>query len=103
MTMAPRLTDAIYELVHDQPILVFERRRHALAFHARDLEAEGDDEHRVDGRRYQRLEPRHELVPDLREPDAGARHAKVGCRGDRLARGRRRGRFGWGKRGGRRG
>ena len=59
-----RLADPVGQLVDDQPILIRERRRHALAFDARDLEAERDDERRVDGSRGQRLEPGHQLFDD---------------------------------------
>ena len=45
-----RLADSVGELVHDQPILIFQRRRHAHAFDARHLEPEGDNQGRVDGR-----------------------------------------------------
>ena len=78
---APRLADAVDELVDDQPILILERRRHALAFDARDLEPERDDEDGVDRRRHERLHPRHQLFLDLREADAGlVRRAGDGVR-----------------------
>ena len=46
----------------DEAILIGERRRHALAFHARDLESEGDDQRGVDRGGEERLEPGDELV-----------------------------------------
>src|SRR6185436_6157222 len=61
----PRIADAIDGVIDDQAILVFERRRHAQAFHARDLEAEGDDQDGVHRRGDQRLDPRHDLFLNL--------------------------------------
>ena len=69
---APRIADAISQLVHDQPILIGQRRRHALALDAGHLEAEGHDQGRVDRRREQRLHPRHELVTHLRSVNDGS-------------------------------
>ena len=63
-----RLADAIGQLVHDQPVLILERGRHAHAFDARDLEPEGDDQRGIDRGRCQRLEPRDELVAYQPEP-----------------------------------
>ena len=57
-----RLADAVGELVDDQAILIGERRRHALAFDAGDLEAERDDQRGVDRGRGQRLQPGDELL-----------------------------------------
>ena len=56
--------DAVGELVDDQPILIGERRRHALAFDAGHLEAERDDQRGVDRRRGQRLQPGEQLFAD---------------------------------------
>ena len=66
--MSPRrgVADAVGELVDDQPVLIGERRRHALAFDARHLEAERDDERGVDGGRGQRLEPGDAARPSRR-------------------------------------
>ena len=69
---AAGLADAIDELVHDEPVLVFERRRHALALDARDLDAERDDEDGVDGGRGQRLHPGQQFFLDLRQLRARA-------------------------------
>ena len=44
-----------------------ERRRHALALDARDLESERDDERGVDGGRDQRLEPGDQFFADPRQ------------------------------------
>ena len=60
------------QLVDDQAILIRERRRHALAFDARDLEAERDDERRVDRRRGQRLQPGDQLFDDALHPQRAA-------------------------------
>ena len=62
--MSPRrgAPTSIGELVDDQAVLIGERGRHALAFDARHLESERDDERGVHGGREQRLEPRDELV-----------------------------------------
>jgi hypothetical protein len=65
---ALRRGEAIAELVDDQPILIGQRRRHALAFDARDLEAERDDQRRVHGGRRERPDPREELVAPHFEP-----------------------------------
>src|SRR5712691_1243744 len=63
---AARRAHPVHELVDDQPVLVFERRRHAQALDACHLEAEGDDQRRVDGGGEQRLEPRDQLIaPDV--------------------------------------
>ncbi len=61
-----RVVQPVGELVDDQPVLILERRDHALALDARDLEAERDDERRVDGGRHQRLEPGDELLAEPR-------------------------------------
>ncbi len=67
---ALRIGEAIGELVDDQPILIGQRRRHALAFDPRDLEAERDDQRGVDRGRGQRLDPGDELVaPQLEAAD----------------------------------
>ena len=65
--MSPRRGSAepVGELVDDQPILIGQRRRHALALDARHLEAERDDQRGVDGRRDQRLHPGDQLVAHL--------------------------------------
>ena len=44
----PRLAELVDELVDDQPIVILERRRHAQAVDARDLEAERDDQRGVE-------------------------------------------------------
>ena len=75
--------DAVRQLVDDQPILIGERRRHALAFDAGHLEAERDDQRGVDRRRGQRLEPGEQLFADPardRRRDAPARQAAAGAR-----------------------
>ena len=69
MSPIVRLADAVGELVDDQAILIRERRRHALAFDARDLEAERHDQRRVDGGRGQRLQPGDQLFGDAAAPD----------------------------------
>ena len=66
---AARLADAIHQLVDDEPVLIFERRRHAAALDACDLESEGDDQDGVDGRRQQRPDPGHEFVTHLAKID----------------------------------
>ena len=77
-----RLADAVRQLVDDEAVLVLERRRHALAFDSRDLEAERDDEDRVDRGRHERLHPGDELFLQLRESEAGARQPEIGrCEG----------------------
>ena len=68
MSLALRVGEAIGELVDDQPILIGQRRRHALALDPRHLEAERDDERGVDGGGGQRLDPRDELVAPELEP-----------------------------------
>ena len=68
---AARLADPVDQLVDDQPILILQRRRHALALDARDLKTERHDEHRVDGRRDQRLDPGDQLL--LAPAPTGAR------------------------------
>ena len=79
------------QLVDDQPILILERRRHALALDARHLEAERDDEDGVDGRRHQRLHPGDELFLDLRQADArSSSRRSVGVRRRRRQPRRRR-------------
>ena len=65
-----RLADAVGELVDDQTILILQRRRHALAFDARDLEAEGHDQRGVHRSRRQRLEPRNDLFARRARPCA---------------------------------
>ena len=55
MSPGPRIAELVDELVDDQPIVIFERRRHAQAVDARDLEAERDDQRGVDRRGEQRL------------------------------------------------
>ena len=62
MSLAARSAQAIRELVDDQPILVGQRWGHALAFDARDLESERDDQCGVDGGGEERLEPGDQLV-----------------------------------------
>src|SRR5262245_58365429 len=63
---AARSAYPIDELVDDQAILIFQRRRHAQAFDSRDLEAEGDDQCCVYRGREQRLEPGKQFVaPDV--------------------------------------
>ena len=64
----PRIREPVRQLVDDEPVLVLERRRHALALDARNLEAERDDERRVDGSRGERLEPREQALAETREP-----------------------------------
>ena len=46
----PRLADLVDQLVHDQAIVILERRRHAQPVDARDLKAERHDERGVDRR-----------------------------------------------------
>ena len=48
---AARRTEPIGELVHDQAVLIGQRRGHALAFDPRHLKSERDDERGVDRRR----------------------------------------------------
>ena len=67
------------QLVDDQPILILERRRHALAFDARHLEPERDDEDGVDGRRDERLDPGDELFLNLRERMPGLVRRRSGA------------------------
>src|SRR5262249_51360461 len=45
----PGGAELIDEFVHDQPVVVFERRRHTEAVHPCDLKTERDDERRVNG------------------------------------------------------
>ena len=97
------LADAIGELVDDQAILIGERRRHALAFDARDLEAERDDQRGVDRRRGQRLEPgdqlfadaardaRRSAAPSSAQLDPAGRLDDAGAPSPARAHGRRRG------------
>ena len=81
------VADAVGELVDDQPILIRERRRHALAFDARDLEAERDDQRGVDRGRGQRLQPGEQLFADA-AGDRGplARHQRWSAELGRLGR-----------------
>ena len=71
---ASRNAPPIRQLVDDQPVLIRERRRHALAFDARDLKAERDDQRGVDGGRRQCLDPGDGLVlPDVEAVEDGRR------------------------------
>ena len=85
-----RVADAVRELVDDQAILILQRRRHAHAFDARDLEAERDDQRGVDGGGRERLQPRDELFAEAVQPERRAveREARLdgGDRGDRRRR-----------------
>jgi hypothetical protein len=65
--------------------LIGQRRRHALAFDARDLCDERDDQRRVDGGRDERLRPDDELVAYLPQLQRG------GAWSSRLRRRRRDG------------
>jgi ferritin len=90
-----RVAQSIDELVDDQPVLVFERGRHALAFDTRHLEAERHDERRVNGSGRQRLEPGEDLFPHPIPRHHGRRGALNGGRNrglgpDRRRRGERR-------------
>ncbi len=70
---APRVADAVDQLVDDQPVLILQRRRHAEPLDTGDLESERHDENGVDRRREQRLDPGHQFLFDLREPAGGGR------------------------------
>ena len=84
MSPRRRIADAIRQLVHDQPVLIGQGRRHALALDAGHLEAEGHDQGGVDRGREQRLDPRHELVAHLRRVNEGsARRGRVSRSGPR--------------------
>ena len=72
MSPTLRVADAVGELVDDQAILVLQRRRHAHALDARDLEAERDDQRGVDGGRRERLQPGDELLAETVQPDRRA-------------------------------
>ena len=63
---ALRGDQAVHQLVDDEPILVFERRGHALALNACHLDAEGDDQRGVDGGRDDGLDPGDGLFADSR-------------------------------------
>ena len=62
------IAEPIRELVDDQPILILQRRRHAHAFHTRDLKAECNDERRVNGRGRQRFQPCDKFFAEAIEP-----------------------------------
>ena len=70
MSPTLRLADPIRQLVDDQAILIRERRRHALAFDARDLEAERHDQRGVDRGRGQRLQPGDHFFDDAIHADS---------------------------------
>jgi hypothetical protein len=68
---AARFADPVDQLVDDEPVLVFECRRHALTFDTSNLKTERHDEDGIDGRRRQGLEPCDELFLYLCEPEPG--------------------------------
>ena len=91
---APRVGQPVGQFVDDQPVLVGQRRRHALALDARDLEAEGHDERGVDRRREQRLHPGEHLVAHVCQRDGRTVRGRVRVRHERIgpsAEGGRRG------------
>src|SRR5687767_13779981 len=88
---AARLADAIGQLVHDQAVLIGERRRHALPFDTGNLKAKGDDQGGVDGCRRERLEPGDEFVlqyvqPMYDERGSGTDRDKVLCQAGTIGR-----------------
>ena len=82
-----RLADLVHQLVDNEAIVIFERRRHALALDARHLESEGDDQGGIDGGGSQGLAAREVELP-LAEPGqpaalASPSHPTAGARGVR--------------------
>ena len=56
------LEELVDGLVDDEPILILQRRLHALAFDPRHLKPEGNDEGGVYRRRREGLQPGHQLL-----------------------------------------
>jgi hypothetical protein len=95
-----RLAELVDQLVDDQAIVIFERRRHAQAVDARHLEAERHDQRRVDRGGHERLQsgedlgahplPCADLIDRRRRRRGRNRRSKCGRkrsgRGERLVR-----------------
>src|SRR5215510_3886938 len=64
-----RIANLVDELVDDQAVVIFERRRHAEAVDAGHLEAERDDQRRVDRGGHQSFHARDDFAPGA-NPDA---------------------------------
>ena len=80
-----RVAEPIGQLVDDQAVLVLQRRRHALALDARDLEAERDDQRGVDGGRGERLEPGDQLFAETVQPRRRSSSARLASGGGAAA------------------